>query len=181
MQTLILQITIKQWDKSQRSSEFIVSRAALPDCFKVENQPEFLILGNQCLIDQHTVDFIDGEHPAVVSNCGRDLKKAMLADGSVKLDRFIITIKSKNSENNELTLAYQADKETPLPIGSLSNGWVKAQYHWRHRIEKDNQIFWLYEEVTLNAVLIDGFDKSTHENVFLDSQAQTIFIAPEDS
>lgn len=176
MQTLILQIAIKQWDKSQRSPEHIASRAAAPDCFIVVNKPEFLILDKQCLIDQHTIDFIHS--PAVINQCGRALKKAMLADGSVKLDRFII---AKNSKSNELTLSYQKDKEAPLEIGSLPNCGVKAQYHWRHRVEKDNQIFWLYEEVTLNAVLIDDFDKNTHTNVFLDSQAQTIFIAPEDA
>ena len=176
MQTLILQVAIKQWDKSQRSNEHIASRAAAPDYFMVVNKPEFLILDKQCLIDQHTIDFIHS--PAVINQCGRTLKKAMLADGSVKLDRFII---AKNSKSNELTLSYQKDKEAPLEIGSLSNGGVKAQYHWRHRVEKDNQIFWLYEEVTLNVALIDNFDKNTHANVFLDSQVQTIFIAPEDA
>jgi hypothetical protein len=180
MQTLILQIAIKQWDKSQRSPEHIAFRAALPDCFKVMNKPEFLILGTQCLIDQHTIDCIASEHstnPNVTSH-GRELKKAMLANGSVKLDRFII---SKDSNSNEMTLTYQAEKAAPLLIGSLSNDCIKVQYQWRHRVEKDNQIFWLYEEVTLNAALIDNFDKNTHENVFLGSQAQTVFIAPENA
>lgn len=179
MQTLILQIAIKQWDKSQRSPEYIASRAALPDCFKVMNKPEFLTLDKQCLIDQHTVDSIHNRHssePAVISRSGRTLKKSMLANESVKLDRFIIT---KNPESNELTLAYQAEKEAPLAIGELSNSWIKAQYQWRHRVEKDNQIFWLYEEVTLNAALVDDYDKNTHENVFLDSEAHAVFIAPE--
>ena len=180
MQTLILQIAIKQWDKSQRSPEHIASRATLPDCFKVMNKPEFLILGVQCLIDQHTIDCMVSERstsPNVTSH-GRELKKAMLADGSVKLDRFII---SKDSNSNEMTLAYQAEKAAPLLIGSLSNDWVKAKYQWRHRVEKDNQIFWLYEEVTLNAALIDNFDKNSHENLFLNSKTQSVFIAPTDA
>ena len=171
MNTLVFQVVIKQWDKSQRSPEHAAARAITPERFHLINSPEFLILENQCLIDQHTLDFIDSEPNETshiqATNGGRTLKKAMLADGAVKLDRLII----KKDEQAGFQLSYQAEKELPVNIGRLENGWLQAKYQWRHRVEKNNQIFWLYEEVTLNAAWVEHMKL----DIFLSNPPAMIF------
>ena len=132
MPTLVLQLCTKTWEKSQRGPEDIAARAQLPNAHLIQAKPHFLIFEMPCVLDNHT---------------GRDIKKAMLADGSIKLERFII------SPNHEL--AYQADKQAAEVIGNLNEGWIQAKYEWRYSVEEDSKIFWRYEEVTLNAAIVD--------------------------
>ncbi len=158
MSTLIFQIHIKQWDKSQRSSQHQAERALLTTRFAIKNTPEFFILNKPCIIDCHGL------------NKDRTLKKAILVDGSVKLERFIIS-----QLEGQHILQYQAEHQAPLTIGNLNEGWIQAQYQWRYPIETAGEIYWQYEELTLNAAYAGKYD----EGYFLNTTVRQEFYAPD--
>ncbi len=147
MSTLIFQIHIKQWQKNQRSSEDVAARAALPDRFSINAEPGFFVLNRPCVIDQYT----DGK--AVATDTGRSLKTAMMKDGAIMLERFRLSQKE-----DQLILAYDADETASIEMGCLNNGWIQAHYNWRYAVEQDGQMYWLYEEVTLNAACVQTYD-----------------------
>ncbi len=157
MSTLVFQIHIKRWDKSQRSTDDVAKRQALPVCSTIKAKAEFFILDKKCLIDMHSA----GGH--------RELKKAMMKDGSVKLERFII-----NEKDGKTSLSYQEDNKEIIEIGDLNQGWVQAKYNWRYSVEQDNEIFWLYEEVTLNAACVEEFGN----DYFLKNKPKLCFDVP---
>lgn len=157
MSTLVFQIHIKRWDKSQRSTDDVAKRQALPVCSTIKAKAEFFILDKKCLIDIHST----GAH--------RELKKSLLKNGSVKLERFII-----NEKDGKTSLSYQEDNQEIIEIGDLNQGWIQAKYNWRYSVEQDNEIFWLYEEVTLNAACIEEFGN----DYFLKNKPKLCFDAP---
>jgi len=157
MSTLIFQINIKQWDKSQRCGQHLAERAAMTTQFAIKSIPEFFILDKPCIIDCHGL------------NKDRPLKKAMLSNGSVKLERFIIS-----QREDQYILQYQAEQQEPLTIGNLNEGWIQAQYQWRYAIETNDEIYWQYEDLTLNAVCVEEYD----ENYFLNTTVHQEFCAP---
>ena len=158
MSTLIFQIHIKQWDKSQRTSQHEAQRAAMANRFAIKASAEFFILNQRCIIDCHG------------NSNNRPLKKAMLSDGSVKLNRFIIS-----KQDGQAILKYQGEHTEPLVIGNLNKGWLQATYQWRYALEEANEIYWQYEEVTLNAVCAEEYDA----DYFLNTPPQREFCAPE--
>jgi hypothetical protein len=95
----------------------------------------------------------------------------MLADGSIQLERFII---AKSSESSLLlNISYQAEDQEILKVASLTteSGWIQASYNWRYRMEKNDQIFWQYEELTLNVALMAALES----NAFIDSEPTVLF------
>ncbi|NVK40158.1 MAG: hypothetical protein HWE39_02875 [Oceanospirillaceae bacterium] len=156
MHTLIFQIVFKQWDKSQRSPDCQAVISQTPNVYPVASQPQFMLFELPCVLEQHALDFIDNLSDDTQTErvsgkqAGRVIKQAILSDGSAKLDRFIISKQDKHFQ-----LSYEDEEGMVSDIGLLDNGWIQAQYQWRYRIEKNNEIFWQYEEVTLNAALID--------------------------
>jgi len=161
MSTLIFQIQLKQWDKSERTPAHIAARASLPNTFEVLSKPEFLILECQCIIDRH------GESGPEKN---RKLKTALLKDGSVQLERFLI---KKDAEL--MSLSYQNEQGQIEQIGELNSGWIQASYTWRKRVNENNQLFWLYEELTLNIALMESV-KTDH---FLVNSPQKIINIDE--
>ncbi|GAA6135256.1 hypothetical protein NBRC116188_20460 [Oceaniserpentilla sp. 4NH20-0058] len=156
MPTLIFQLTLKQWDKSQRHDAFQTAIANATNVYPIQSKPEFRLFELPCVFDQHTLDFTtepleptSAEH-IIGNQAGRPIKQSLLEDGSAKLDRFIIS-----NQQNSIQLAYEDEEGNISKIGGFKNGWIQAQYQWRYRVEKNNEIFWLYEEVTLNAALVD--------------------------
>ena len=174
MSTLVFQVTIKQWDKSQRSPEHEAARATAPEQFPIDASAQFLVFDTPCIIDQHT--FASSQSNDQVSltsaqtNTQRPLKKAMLADGAIKLERLVIA----KQEDGDLAVSYQEDNSDPIFIGHLyadrNNHWIKVKYQWRYRLENDTEIFWQYEEVTVNIALAENMDKQ----YFLNNAASTI-------
>ncbi len=144
MNTLIFQIDIKQWDKSQRTDEHVAARAVLASCHPIKAKPQFFILNKDCIIDQHT-----NTHSA--SN--RELETKLMKDGSVMLERFLI-----NEDDGKVMLSYQVNNSERISIGNLNHGWIQAKYTWRKSVQQNDQIFWLYEEITLNAVCLESFE-----------------------
>lgn len=53
---LILQIVIKQWDKSQRTEAHENLRAKSPDKYPLSFPPAVYVCDRQCIIDQHGDD-----------------------------------------------------------------------------------------------------------------------------
>jgi hypothetical protein len=160
MSTLIFQFLIKQWNKGQRTVTDVAARAAMPDRYPIANKPEYFILNKPCIVDQHGDDLATNVYPD-----GR-LKTAHIPDGSVKIDRFLI------STNNEIdVLAYSAKNQKPVIIADLNQGWVQARYSWRYAVEQDDQFLWLYEELTLNAVCVQQYEA----DYFLRSSPRLIF------
>ncbi len=174
MSTLIFQLMIKQWDKSQRSPEQQAAIASTPDIYPVSSRPEFMLFDIPCVLDQHALDFTSEllETPTAKllsrKNAGRTIGKAVFPDGRAKLDRFII---SKSNQNIKLT--YEDEEGVISKIGMLENDWLQAKYEWRYRIEKNNEIFWQYEEVTLNAAIASELN----DDVFLLNPPAIVFDA----
>lgn len=177
MSTLIFQIHIKQWDKSQRSPADVAARVAMPDRFPITGKPEFFILNRACLIDLKIAALKKADQQG--ADCEiRPLKKALLADGSVKLERFVISAGEAENEG-KLVLAYQEDKKDKIVIGDLNDGWIQAKYTWRYGVEQEGQIFWQYEEVILNAACIAMSAQSLDADYFITNPAQLTFDAAE--
>ncbi|WP_340123877.1 hypothetical protein [Methylobacter svalbardensis] len=153
---LVLQIIIKQWDKSQRTAAHVLERANIPDRHPIIFPPAFYAVNKHCVIDRHGDDRQDGR-----------LKYAPLADGKIQFDRFQLNLDDK-------VIGYfgrtQSDK-TPNAIGSLDNQWVQCRYTDRHSVFESDFYYWLYEEVTLNAICLSKFN----ENVFMDTEPALVF------
>ncbi|MEX1199808.1 MAG: hypothetical protein WEB02_03365 [Methylophaga sp.] len=147
MNKLILQIIIRQWDKSQRSEQDTQARNALPDRYPVNIPPAKSLFDDRVIIDQHGDDL-----------SGNRLQYQLLGEFLI-IDHFRFDLNKKTVEfKNKLT----ADAN-PLQLGTLGEGWQQFQYHWRYRIEHNQQIFWLYEDVILNSC----FTKEPYNSVFL--------------
>jgi len=153
---LVLQIVTKQWDKSQRTAAHVLERANIPNRYPIIFPPAFHEFNKQCVIDQHGDDVQGGR-----------LKYAQLADGKIKFDRFQLSLEDK-------VIAYlgatQPDKASNV-IGSLNNQWAQCRYADRYSIFEGGFYYWLYEEVTLNAICIDEFN----DNVFIDTEPALVF------
>ena len=160
MSTLIFQIHIKQWDKSQRSPQQQAEREAMGSRFIIQGEPEFYILNKPCIIDLHH------------QTKSRPLKKAMLVDGSVKLERFIIS-----EQDGHTVLKYQPENQPSHILGNLNDGWIQAKYQWRYAVEQGDKIFWQYEELTLNAACTSEHDA----HYFLNNEPVQKYCAPEES
>lgn len=156
MSVLILQIIIKQWDKSQRSEAHVTERANRPDKYPIKIPPAFYAIDKQCVIDQHGDDLQGGR-----------VKYSQTTEGNIKLDRFQIDL-----NNNTLTYCHTSEtEEDPKTIGSLENNWIQCRYNWRYSIFEDEMFYWLYEDITLNAICVT----SLNENVFLKSEPAIVF------
>lgn len=153
---LVLQIVTKQWDKSQRTAAHVLERANIPNRYPIIFPPAFYEFNKQCVIDRHGDDVQGGR-----------LKYAQLADGKIKFDRFQLSLEDK-------VIAYLGatqPNKAPNVIGSMNNQWVQCRYADRYSIFEGGFYYWLYEEVTLNAICIDEFNN----NVFMDTEPALVF------
>jgi hypothetical protein len=153
---LVLQIIIKQWDKSQRTAAHILARANIPDRHPIIFPPAFYAVNKHCVIDRHGDDRRGGR-----------LKYAPLADGKIQFDRFQL-----NSDDKVIGYFGRTPSDkTPSVIGSLDNQWVQCKYTDRYSVFESDFYYWLYEEVTLNAICLSKFN----ENVFMDTEPALVF------
>ncbi|MEH6448090.1 MAG: hypothetical protein V7765_05430 [Oleispira sp.] len=168
MSLLIFQITIKQWDKGQNSTTHQNARNALPSVFPITAKPTLSIFNCECILDQHGDDIVTN-----VFSHGR-IRAAVSSPDRVKFDRFEIV----NSPTG-LVLEY-SDKgqglgngESPniQVLGPLNEQWIQARYNWRYSVLESNQIYWMYEEVTLNAMCVEAFDS----HAFLKTEPRIVF------
>ena len=155
MSVLILQIVIKQWDKSQRTKAHDRLRAIIPDKYPLIFPPALYVFDRQCVIDQHGDDIQGGR-----------VKYSKEVNGNIKLDRFQIYFDNK-------VIAYDDTKpgKTPQIIGSLNNQWIQCKYNCRYSIFESDRYYWLYEEVTLNAICLSKLN----EKVFLSAEPVLVY------
>ena len=153
---LVLQIVIKQWDKSQRIAAHVLERANIPDRYPILFPPAFYEFNKQCVIDMHGDDLQ-----------GRRVKSARMLDGKIKFDRFQVCLEDKVIEYFGVT---KSDKG-PRVIGSLNNQWVQCKYTDRYSVFESDFYYWLYEEVTLNAIWVSEFN----EEIFLNIEPALVF------
>ena len=159
MSVLILQIIIKQWDKSQRTEAHVSERANKPDRCPIKIPPAFYVFDKQCVIDQHGDDLQGGR-----------VKYSQTPEGNVRLDRFQIDLNTNVLQYRDTS---KTDEETKV-IGSLENSWIQCKYSWRYSIFEGEMFYWLYEDITLNATCI----KSLDENVFMNSEPAIAYEVP---
>lgn len=157
MAILVIQIIIKQWDKSQRAPEYAEERAKLPDRYLITFPTASYVFNEQCVIDLHGDD-----------RQGNRISLSQPDDDIIQFDRFQVSISNK-------TLRYIAPTPsitdtTSRELGSLDNRWLQSKYEWRYGVDEGGFYYWLYEEVTLNAMYIDRID----ERLFMDSQSEIV-------
>lgn len=155
MSLLIAQITIKQWDKSQRTDEHIQQRANIPVQYPIKFPPASYLVEDRFIIDRH-------------GDTDKQIKVSLDDNGKLKLDRFQVCLNSKE-------LAYLGDTDTneqAKSISSIDNQWIQCQYEWRYRVFKDDFYYWQYEQVTLNITNVNTLD----ENVFINSEPTIVFM-----
>ena len=135
MSLLVLQITIKQWDKSQCSDAHEHLRNAAPTQHAIIFPPAFYVFDQLCIIDQH-----GGHLQADRINYSKQ-------ENIIYFDRYLINLETQQ-------LAYH-DPNTDQPakiIGSLNNEWLQSHYQCRYSVYESDLFYWLYEDVTLNAL-----------------------------
>ncbi|NQY26360.1 MAG: hypothetical protein HRT92_04200 [Piscirickettsiaceae bacterium] len=149
MSILVLQITIKQWDKSQRSQKHIEQRAKIANHYPLVFPPTFYAFDTQCVIDQHGDDLL-----------GNRLRYSQPDDDTIQFDQFQIGL-----SNKILEYIGSADSDiAPRTIGSLDNRWVQCQYDWRYSVYHGGFYYWLYEQVTVNAIYLNTLNENSFMN-----------------
>jgi hypothetical protein len=151
-----LQIVIKQWDKAQQTATHISQRANSPDRYPILFPPAFYVLDKLCIIDQHEGDL----H-------GRRIKWNQPVDDIIKFDRFELDLKNK-----VITHFDEAKPDNTAHFMDLiDKQWVQCKYTHRYSVFEGDFYYWLYEEVTLNAIEIDVFD----EHIFIKNEPGFVF------
>jgi len=156
MSILVLQVTIKQWDKSQRTDSHIEERAKIPTQHLIAFPPAVYACNNQCVIDPHGDNLL-----------GNRMSYSQPEHGKLNLDRFQVCLSS-------MTLDYIGKPKTDntaITFGSLEDNWIQCKYDWRYSVDEGGFIYWLYEEVTLNAISL----KSLNKDVFLNSEPAIVY------
>ena len=155
MSLLVLQITIKQWDKSQRSDADAQLRSVVPTQHAITFPPAFYVFDQHCIIDQH------GGHLQA------DRVKYSKQEHIIHFDRYLINLKTQQ-------LAYHDPNanQPPQIIGSINNQWLQSHYQCRYSVYESNLFYWLYEDITLNAIYSDD---DLDERVFLTTEPTLIY------
>mgnify|MGYP001321802780 CR=1 FL=1 len=141
MGQLLLQIIFRQWDKGQRSEADVQQRAALPDRYSVALPPAQSLFGGNVILDCHGDDRL-----------GNRLQYRQTPDHSLLIDRFRI-----DSQYQQLVYS---DDTSLCSLGTLRKPWVQCRYQWRYRVQESGLIYWLYEEVILNAARSERFEQA---------------------
>jgi hypothetical protein len=147
MSLLIFQITIKQWDKGQNSPSHQSARAAIPRIYSITTKPAFNVFNTPCILEQHGDDI-----PTNIFNAGR-IKTSILSNDRVMFDRFQIV-----NNSNDFVLEYLVKGKIAQTLGKLTQDWIQSRYAWRYSVIEAKQLYWMYEEVTLNSIHMEEFD-----------------------
>lgn len=155
MSILVLQIIIKQWDKSQRTPEHVEQRAKIPNHYSLKFPPAIYVFDDRCVIDLHGDDLL-----------GNRLNYSLPDNDTIQLDRFQINLSTKMLEY----VGQQDSHIAPRALGSLDNTWLQCNYNWRYGVDEGGFYYWLYEDVTLNAMVVNN----VNENLFIDSEPSIV-------
>lgn len=127
-----IQLIIRQWDKGQRSPQEVAEREALPSAYPIRLPPAHRIDPHDCIIDFHGDDRIGDRH-----------KWRVTKKNTLEIDKFTIDLTTK-------TLSYAGNS---YPLG---DNHLRIRYTWRYGVTHNGKHYWLYEDVTLNAISISG-------------------------
>ena len=155
MNKLILQIIIRQWDKSEISERDNQARDALPDRYLVKIPPAKLLSLDDIIIDQHGDDLLNNR------------VRYQLLDTAFLIDRFRFDLETFAIEFKKQLKADIA----PIKLATLGTNWQQFQYKWRYRVKTGGYFYWLYENVTMNVAFKDEFA----ETVFMASSPERTF------
>jgi hypothetical protein len=139
------------------TEKHVLDRTSIPDKYPIIFPPAFYIFNEECVIDKHGDD-LQGDR----------IKYSKSADGKIKIDRFQVCL-----EDNVIEYFGTTESDVvPEKIGSLDNQWIRCKYNWRYGILENDMNYWLYEEVTLNAI------RSTElsENVFMNTEPAIYYV-----
>ncbi|MCX7098012.1 MAG: hypothetical protein NTV43_08945 [Methylococcales bacterium] len=150
---LVIQITLKQWDKSQRTAADSLQRAAIPDCYPVIVPPAYYILGQACVLDLHG----DAFPPSRLQN--------QTETDTVLIDHLQL------SGQDVIAASYCRPGLAPVALGDLGPHWLQCKYNKRYSVFESGQFFWRYEEITINAASLD----QANEAVFLSSEPGLVY------
>ncbi len=158
MSILVLQLIIKQWDKSQRTKQHIDERAKIANHYPIHFPPARYTADKQCVIDFHGDDLLNNR-----------MSTSQPSNNTIQIDRFQI-----NANDKQLVYRNSQSDSDPAAriVGSLDSRWIQCQYDWRYSVDEGGLYYWLYEEVILNAIVINTFD----ENIFLNATPMTIQV-----
>jgi hypothetical protein len=178
MSLFIFQITIKQWEKGQNKPSHASTRAAMPSVFPISSKPSFNVFNTPCILEQHGDDIATN-----VFNKGR-IRASLVSTDRIMFDRFQVVndstgpllefLNTGGSLVNGESLAKAESgvyHDKPVVLGPLNDQWIQARYIWRYRVLEANQVYWMYEEVTLNAMCAEELD----ENCFLNTKPSIVF------
>jgi len=157
MTIFVLQIIIKQWDKSERSEQHHAERAALADRHLLAKDTAFYAFDKQCVIDQQGDDLRANR-----------LEFSQIDADTVQIDRFNISLGNKTLKYNN----QDDDAEKPSLLGCLENSFIQCKYQWRYRVYEGGFYYWLYEERILNAINVATFE----EDIFLKMAPNRIIL-----
>jgi hypothetical protein len=155
MSILVLQIIIKQWDKSQRTPQHVEQRAKIPKHYSLKFPPAIYVFDDRCVIDLHGDDLL-----------GNRLNYSQPDNDTIQLDRFQINLSTKMLEY----VAQPNSDIIPRTIGSLDNTWLQCNYNWRYGVDEGGFFYWLYEDFTVNAMVVNN----VNENLFMDSKPSIV-------
>jgi len=155
MKKLVLQIIIRQWDKSQLSEQHTQARKALPDRYLLSSSA-LAIAEGQVLLDQQGNDL-----------SGNRIGYQLTEDNAFLIDRFRFDL---DCQTVEFKSTLQAN-EPPKLLATLDDDWIQCQYEWRYRVDEGGFIYWRYENMILNAC----FAETVHPTVFTSSAVKQIF------
>jgi hypothetical protein len=155
MSTLVLQIVITQWDKSQRSEKAQKTRSMIADRYPLLSSNYHYLFENTVVLDQQGDDLMGGR-----------IHYTLIEDSQLSVDRFRVDLKRKNIEY----MAAPNSVTPPRRIGSLDDNWIQCQYDWRYSVYEGGFYYWLYESITLNAIYTDRVT----ETLFMDAEPAVI-------
>ena len=158
MSILVLQLIIKQWDKSQRTQQHIDERAEMVGHYPITIPPARYSPDKQSIIDLHGDDLLKNR-----------LCTSQPSDNIIQIDRFQVNLRKK-----ELVYRKSLSDSEPIAtvVGSLDEQWIQCKYDWRYSVYEGGQYYWLYEQVILNAISINTFD----ENIFLNATPEQVML-----
>ena len=160
MSLLIFQIIIKQWDKGENTPLHQSDRAVMPSVYTVTTKPAFDVFNQPCILEQHGDDI-----PTNMFSDGR-IKTAVLSNDRVMFDRFQVV-----NCSHGFVLEYIVKGKDAQRLGQLNQSWIQSRYNWRYSVLEAQQVYWMYEEVILNATYMETFDA----DYFLKTEPSVVF------
>lgn len=151
MSIFVIQVIIKQWDKSQRTPSHVEERAKIPEHYPILFPPASYLFNEQCVIDQHGDDLL-----------GNRIRCLQPSDDIIQFDRFQISL-----SNKQLDYMSKASSESAArTLGSVDNAWIQCNYNWRYGVDEGGFYYWLYEQLIVNVMCVE----SITETLFMDSK-----------